>query len=169
MENEKGSLIKESAQLVEAFLHRHFCTSMNQQTDISPKREMMNIDWVANKEFTMECGKKQIGEYIKTWKMQLCWLYSLDFLYSNEEEHHILFHYRARFSTPTQEKPIQGTASVYFAIGVSKVNEDDVPVDVLFIVESNRLVHTPAKTTFREKWLEDVIESKALLRRVVDF
>uniref|UniRef100_A0A4W6DBS5 Uncharacterized protein n=1 Tax=Lates calcarifer TaxID=8187 RepID=A0A4W6DBS5_LATCA len=84
-----------------------------------------------------------------------------------EEEHHTFYHYRARFSTPTSRKPIQGTASVYFVVDVSKVKAQTLPVEVLFVVESNRLVHTPGRTRFREKWLADVIESKALLQKAV--
>uniref|UniRef100_A0A3B4TUZ8 Si:dkeyp-81f3.4 n=2 Tax=Seriola dumerili TaxID=41447 RepID=A0A3B4TUZ8_SERDU len=128
-----------------------------------------NIKWVANKDFTMEVGKQQIGEYIQTWEVQPCWLYSLDFLYTTEEGHHTFYHYRARFSTPTPRKPIQGTASVYFIMDTSKVRDQTLPVEVHFVVESNRLVHTPGRTRFREKWLADVIESKTLLRNAVQF
>ena len=42
-------------------------------------------------------------------------------------------------------------------------------MEVRYTVESTRSVHTPGKTAFREQWLEDVVRSKALLRRTVDF
>lgn len=154
----------ESAQLVKALLERHRHTAMKEQVDNSHDSDMRNISWVASKDFTVEVGKKQIREYIQTWEMQPCWLYSLDFLYLTEEEHHTFYHYRARFSIPTPRKPIQGTASVYFVADISKVKPKTLPVEVLFVVESNRLVHTPGRTTFREKWLADVIQSKTLLR-----
>lgn len=155
----------ESARLERALLDRHRCTSAKEQVDTSQKR---NIDWAASRDFTVEVGKRQIRDYIKTWEMQPCWLYSVDFLCSTEEEHHIFYHYRARFSTPSPGKPILGTASVYFTVDISKVKPQTLPVEVLFIIESSGLVHTPGMTTFRQKWLEDVIESKALLRRAVD-
>uniref|UniRef100_A0A8C4I1Q9 Si:dkeyp-81f3.4 n=1 Tax=Dicentrarchus labrax TaxID=13489 RepID=A0A8C4I1Q9_DICLA len=146
----------ESALLVKALLDRHRRTVMKEQVDNSADSETTrNVSWVACKDFTVEVGKKQIGEYIQTWEMQPCWLYSLDFLYSTEEEHDTFHHYRARFSTPTPRKPIQGTASVYFVVDISKVKPQTLPVEVLFVVESNRLVHTPGRTRFREKWLAD--------------
>lgn len=154
------NLTKESARLERALLDRHRCTSAKEQVG--------KIDWAASKDFTVEVGVKQIRDYIETWEMQPCWLYSVDFLCSTEEEHHIFYHYRARFSTPSPGKPILGTASVYFTMDISTVKPQTQPVEVLFIIESSRLVHTPGMTTFRQKWLEDVIESKALLRRAVD-
>ncbi|XP_042259474.1 A-kinase anchor protein 14 [Thunnus maccoyii] len=152
------NLTTESAQLVKTLLdrHRHADDHVN------------NMNWVTSKDFTVDVGKKQIAEYIQSWELQSCWLYSLDPLYTTEEEHHTLYHYRARFSTPTPRAPIQGTASVYFVVDISKVRPRSLPVEVHFIVESNRLVHTAGKSKFREKWLADVIESKTLLRRAVD-
>lgn len=168
MDRLNQNLTAESAQLVKALQDRH-CKSMMTKVDISADSEKRNINWVASKDFTVEVGKKQIGDYIKTWEMQPCWLCSLDFLYSTEEEHHSTFyHYRTRFSTPTTQTPIPGTASVYFAIAVFKAKQGTLSVEVAFIMESSRLVHTPGRTRFREKWLEDVIESKTLLRRAVD-
>lgn len=157
----------ESAHLVKTLLYKHRHTITTEQEDKCPDTGMRNVNWVATKDFTVELGKKQIGEYIQSWEVQPCWLYSLDFLYRTEEEHHTFYHYRARFSTPTSRKPIQGTASVYFVVDVSKVKAQTLPVEVLFVVESNRLVHTPGRTRFREKWLADVIESKALLQKAV--
>ncbi|XP_041820374.1 A-kinase anchor protein 14 [Chelmon rostratus] len=172
MEEERHSLnlnfTTESAHLVEALLERHRHPVTMEQVDNPPDSERRNIHWVAIKDFTVEVGKTQIGEYINTWEMQPGWLYGLDFLYSSEQEHHTFYHYRARFSTPSPRRPIQGTASVYFVMDISKVKPQTLPVEVLFVVESSRLVHTPGRTRFREKWLADIIESKTLLRRAVD-
>ncbi|KAL6116892.1 akap14 [Pungitius sinensis] len=126
---------------------------------------MSAISWVAVKDFTVDAVEKQLEEYIQTWEMQRCWLYTLDFLSSTEEEHRTFYHYRARFGVPTAGEPLPGTASVRFDVCVSRVKPASVPVEVSFVVESSRLVHTPAGTRFREKWLEDVVESKTLLRR----
>lgn len=153
------NLTTESAQLVKTLLDRHHRTE---------KAEMDDIPWAACKDFTVNVGEKQIGAYIKTWELPSCWLYSVDFVCSTEEEHRTFHHYRARFSTPTPRKPIRGTASVYFVVDVSKVKRQTLPVEVSFIVESNKLVHTPGRTRFREKWLVDVIENKTLLQRMVD-
>ncbi|CAJ1054978.1 A-kinase anchor protein 14 [Xyrichtys novacula] len=159
----------ESAQLVKTLLEKHRRGVLKEQVENSPQGDERNITWITCRDFTVEVGKTQIGEYILTWELQPCWLYSVDFLYSAEEDHHTFYHYRARFSTPSPRRPIQGIASVYFVVGISKFKPQTLPVEVLFLVESNRLVHTPGWTRFREKWLMDVIESKTLLQRAVDF
>lgn len=157
-------LTVESALLVKSLKDRHRYSKTEQQNN-----EKSNYDWISCKNFTVEEGKRQIREYINTWNIQPCWLYSLYFLCSTEEEEHLFFyHYQARFSTPTPQKPIQGTVSVYFAVCVSKVKPDTLPVEVVFVIESNRLVHTPGWMTFRETWLADVIENKNMLQRAVD-
>ncbi|KAM3587353.1 uncharacterized protein V6R79_002868 [Siganus canaliculatus] len=156
----------ESAQLERALLDRHHRTVAEEQLDYSP--EQTSPEWVATKDFTVEAGERQIWEYIQTWELRPCWIYSVDFLCLTEEKHYTFYHYRARFSTPNTKEPIQGTASVFFIVGISKVKPQTVPVEVRFIVESNRLVHTPGRTRFREKWLTDVIESKTLVRSLVD-
>lgn len=154
----------ESAHLVKILLERHRQTVTKKQDTCDTGQ----INWAASKDFTVEVGKRQIGEYIQTWQLRPCWLYSLDFLYTTEEDFYTFYHYRARFSTPTALRPIQGTASVYFVVATSKVKPASLPVEVLYVVESNRLVHTPGRIGFQEKWLADVIESKALLGREVD-
>ncbi|KAK2883130.1 A-kinase anchor protein 14 [Channa argus] len=158
----------ESAHLIKTLQERHRYTVTKEQQSPGSDRSNMNINWVASKDFTVEMGKKQIREYIQTWEMQPSWLYSLDFLYTTEEDYFTCHHYRARFSTPTPQKPIQGTASVFFVVGISKVKPQTLPVEVLFVLESNRLVHTPGQTRFKEKWLADIIESKRLLGRAVN-
>lgn len=162
------NLTNESAQLVKSLLDRHRNAVNREQEKNLPDNNVKNINWVAIQDFTVDVGKEQIKEYIRSWELQPCWLYSLDTLYCTEDEHHTFYHYRARFSTPTQRSPIQGTASVYFVVDISKVRPCSLPVEVYFIVESNRLVHTAGRSRFREKWLADVIRSKTLLRRAVD-
>lgn len=165
MEEDRFSkkLTFESVLLVKALCERQG----NYETE-ERNGEKSHYGWISCKDFTIEEGRRQIREYIDTWDIQPCWRYSLYFLCSTEEEHSFFHHYQARFSTPTPQKPIQGTVSVYFAVGVSKVKPDSLPVEVVFVIESNRLVHTPGWTTFRETWLTDVIENKSLLQRAVD-
>ncbi|XP_034381835.1 A-kinase anchor protein 14 [Cyclopterus lumpus] len=155
----------ESAQLMKTLLERR---AVGGQVDESADCKVATVNWVASKDFSVDMGLNQIGEYIQTWEMQHGWSHSLLFLSSTEEEQHTFHHYRARFSTTTSRRPIQETASVYFVAVVSKVNPQTLPVEVHFVVESNRLVHTAGSTRFREKWLADVIESKASLLREVD-
>lgn len=154
---------EESSLLVKASLDRYRHTK--KQADSPDGSE---IHWVSGKDFTIQAGEDQIEAYIQTWEMKSCWSHGLDFLFKTEEEYTTLYHYRARFSTVTARKPIQGTASVYFVVEVSKNKPEALPVEVHFVVESNRVVHTPGRTRFTEKWFTDIIESKALLRRTVN-
>ncbi|KAM3859849.1 A-kinase anchor protein 14-like [Diretmus argenteus] len=128
--------------------------------------QIRNINWVTSRDFTVEVGEKQLAEYMRTWEVDTGrWLFSLEFIRADEEEHRTLHRYRARWSTPTPRTPIpRATACVDFVVGVSKLEPGTEPVEVSFTVESNRLVHAAGKSRFREKWLEDVVESKMLLR-----
>uniref|UniRef100_A0A3B5AYV7 Si:dkeyp-81f3.4 n=1 Tax=Stegastes partitus TaxID=144197 RepID=A0A3B5AYV7_9TELE len=152
----------ESAQLVKTLLEmkRH-------KSEQPAGAQTEDVQWAASEHFTVEVGKQQIESYIKTWEMQSCWLHSLDFLHCTEEQYHSFHHYRARFSTPTPRRPVRGTASVYFAVLVSKVKPQSLPVEVYFTVESNRLVHTAGRSRFAERWLVDVIESNIFLNPFV--
>lgn len=135
-----------------------------------PDYQMRDIEWVSCKDFTVELGKKQIEEYIHTWELHPSWLFSLEFLREDEAEFHKQYRYRAQWSIPTRRTPIpRGTACVYFVVEISKIKPRTLPVEVRFLVESNRLTHRPGETRFREKWLKDVIESKALLQDTVSF
>ncbi|XP_038632183.1 A-kinase anchor protein 14 isoform X1 [Scyliorhinus canicula] len=129
-----------------------------------------NIQWIACKDFTVASGAKQIEEYISTWEFSNCWLHCLDYLQEEELEYHIHHHYRVRWSIPTRRKPIpRATASTYFIIEISKVRPPIFPVEVYYFFESNRLLHRPGESRFREKWLKDIIESKILLMDQVTF
>ncbi|XP_055500047.1 A-kinase anchor protein 14 [Leucoraja erinacea] len=130
-----------------------------------------NIEWVPSKDFTVTIGAKQIEEYVsKTWEFKDCWLHCLDYLSEEELEYQIHHHYRVRWSIPTRRKPIpRATASSYFIIEISKVKPPTFPVEVYFFFESNRLLHRPGQSRFKEKWLKDIIESKILLMEEVNF
>lgn len=132
--------------------------------------ETKNIDWVSCRDFDVELGRRQISEYISTWDVNSRWLLNVVFLETTQEDQHVLHRYRARWSIPTRQSPIpKETASVYFFVQLSKFRPQTLPVGVCYVVESTKLVHTAGKTRFREKWLKDVVESKALLKRTVDF
>lgn len=123
--------------------------------------------WVAAKDFTMEVGKEQIVQFIQTWQLDPRWIYSLDFLYWTEEEDLTSYHYLANFSAPTPQVPIPTAAGVYFVMDVSRVGPQTEPIDVHYVVESNRLMHTPGGAEFTEKWLLDIIESKIALSQAM--
>ncbi|KAM4663394.1 LOW QUALITY PROTEIN: A-kinase anchor protein 14-like [Discoglossus pictus] len=104
------------------------------------------------------------------WEFHKSWLNFTDFLREEEWKYNKLYHYRMRWSIPTCRKPIpRATACVYFTIKISKIKPKKLPVEVYFIFESNRLVHRPGQTRFREKWLKDIIESKLIMMDSVGF
>lgn len=135
-----------------------------------PEPEIRNIDWVACKDFTISVGKTKIELYIGTWEVDPRWLFCVKFLQERELEFEKQFLYKALWSMPTRRCPVpKSTASVYFTISISKTKTHTMPVLVTFQVEASNTVHAPGKTRFREKWLEDVIESKALLMDTITF
>ncbi|KAL1275726.1 hypothetical protein QQF64_035349 [Cirrhinus molitorella] len=135
------------------------------------EHKIKNIDWISCEDFTVELGEQQIRQYMDTWEIQQSdWLYSLRFLQETELEFKTQYQYEAKWSIPTPTAPIpRATASVYFIIEISKIKPNTLPVDVHFLVETNRSKHIPGQARFREKWLMDVIESKTLLMDTVDF
>uniref|UniRef100_A0A8C1IR54 Si:dkeyp-81f3.4 n=1 Tax=Cyprinus carpio TaxID=7962 RepID=A0A8C1IR54_CYPCA len=134
------------------------------------EHEIKNIDWISCKDFTIEIGEQQIKQYMDTWEIQQPgWLYSLKFLRETELEFKTQYQYETKWTIPTQTAPIpRATASVYFIIEISKIRPNALPVDVHFLVETNRSKLIPGQTRFREKWLMDVTESKTLLMDTVD-
>jgi len=129
-----------------------------------------NIEWLNISEFTKEKGTDKINEFIKTWKYENSWLYCVDFLSEDEHEYDRRYTYRVRWSIPTRRKPIpRATASVYFTFVVSKILPPTSPVEVFYIFETNRLIHKPGQSRFREMWLKDIIESKVKVINRVTF
>ncbi|XP_067405806.1 A-kinase anchor protein 14 isoform X2 [Emydura macquarii macquarii] len=131
---------------------------------------IQNIQWTSGKDFTVERGQQQIEEYMSTWEFHESWLHWSDYLQEEELKYSKRYHYRVRWSIPTCRKPIpQATASIYFIIEISKIKPPTLPVEVFFILESNRLIHRPGQCRFREKWLKDIIESKMILMDSITF
>lgn len=129
-----------------------------------------NISWLSIGEFTVEQAESKIDDFIQTWKYDNSWLYCIDYLGSDNHEFDVRHRFRVRWSIPTRRKPIpRATACVYFTFQVSKIKPKNHPVEVYYVFETNRLVHRPGESRFREKWLKDVIESKVLMMQAVEF
>ncbi|CAK8689267.1 A-kinase anchor protein 14-like isoform X2 [Clavelina lepadiformis] len=129
-----------------------------------------NIRWTECAKFTAELGIKQIEQFILTWKRDNAWLHCIDHLGEEEHDYDKRYKYRVRWSIPTRRKPIpRATACVYFTIYVSKIKPEELPVEVFYVFEGNRLVHRPGKSKFREIWLKNIIESKVLAMEQVTF
>lgn len=132
--------------------------------------DVQNIEWLKIEEFSVEKGEEKINEFIKTWDYHGAWLSCVDFLSKDEHEFDTRYRYRVRWSIPTRRKPIpRATACVYFTFVVSKIKPKDYPVDVYYVFETNRLVHRPGHSRFREKWLKDIIDTKVAMIEAVDF
>ncbi|XP_018427401.1 PREDICTED: A-kinase anchor protein 14 [Nanorana parkeri] len=171
-----AALTEKACELVETAIKnaqeclRSLHTATTEDTITEQKYTMENISWAQCKDFTVDLGKKQIEEYVSMWEFHESWLYCTDFLKEEEMEFSKLFHYRMRWSIPTCRKPIpRATACVYFTIKISKIKPPTLPVEVFFVFESNRLVHRPGQTRFREKWLKDIIESKMIMMDSITF
>ncbi|KAK3096085.1 hypothetical protein FSP39_022939 [Pinctada imbricata] len=132
--------------------------------------EVKNIKWLKIEEFSVEKAEQKINEFIKTWEYEDSWLYCIDFLGDDPHEFDTRYRFRVRWSIPTRRKPIpRATACVYFSFVVSAIKPQSHPVDVFYVFETNKLVHKPGESRFREKWLKDIIESKVLLMQAVEF
>ncbi|XP_077148564.1 A-kinase anchor protein 14 isoform X2 [Ranitomeya variabilis] len=171
-----AALKAKACELVEAAMRnaqeslRSLHTAQGEESVTEQEHKVKNIPWISCQDFTVELGKKQIEEYVTTWEFHESWLYCTDFLREEETEFNTLFHYRMRWSIPTCRKPIpRATACVYFTIKISKIKPSTLPVEVFFVFESNRLVHRPGQTRFREKWLKDIIESKLIMMSSITF
>ncbi|ETE62508.1 A-kinase anchor protein 14, partial [Ophiophagus hannah] len=100
----------------------------------------------------------------ETWELHESWLHWSNYLNKQELQYSTQYYYRVRWSIPTCRKPIpRATACVYFVIEISKIKPKTLPIEVFFVVETNKLIHRPGKTRFKEKWLKDVIESKIVM------
>uniref|UniRef100_A0ABM5EVS8 A-kinase anchor protein 14 isoform X1 n=1 Tax=Pogona vitticeps TaxID=103695 RepID=A0ABM5EVS8_9SAUR len=141
-----------------------------QKEEAGAKYEVPNIAWMKCQDFTIGKGLLQIEEYMRTWELHESWLHWTNYLGEEELEYSMRYHYRVRWSIPTCRKPIpRATACVYFVIEISKVRPSTLPVEVFFIVETNKLIHRPGKSRFKEKWLKEVIESKISLMETIYF
>ncbi|CAH1788284.1 unnamed protein product [Owenia fusiformis] len=145
----------------------------NNSADTTIKKEnheYKDIQWLTLQEFTIEKGDEKINEFLKTWEFEGSWLHCCDYLGADKHEFDTRYRYRVRWSIPTRRKPIpRATACVYFTFQVSKIKPKSHPVEVFYVFETNRLVHRPGQSRFRETWLKDIIESKVLMMRAVDF
>ncbi|KAF2899956.1 hypothetical protein ILUMI_06223 [Ignelater luminosus] len=126
--------------------------------------------WPRIQEFTKELGEYTINEYMLTWEYHDDWLYCINFLIEQSDECSDYYLYEAIWSIPSKPYPIpQATASVYFTIEVSRVKPNYCPVDVSYVFEGSRLIHTPGKIPFQEHWLYSIIDAKLEVYRQIKF
>ncbi|XP_059144466.1 A-kinase anchor protein 14-like [Physella acuta] len=144
--------------------------SRDQKVQEDENYTIENIEWLTIEEFTAEKGEMKIRDFIKTWEFENCWLYCVDFLSEEDHEFDRRYYYRVKWSIPTRRKPIpRATASVYFTFVVSKIRPPNDPAEVFYVFETNRLIHKPGLSRFREMWLKDIIESKVKMINAVTF
>ncbi|PAA76846.1 hypothetical protein BOX15_Mlig014779g3 [Macrostomum lignano] len=136
-----------------------------------PEQPVPDIDWLRIGEFSVDRAEAKIEQFIReTWEFDASWLFCIDYLGEDAAEFDNRHRFRVRWSVPTRRKPVpRATACVYFTFSVSRIKPADHLVDVFYVFETNRLVHRPGETRFREKWLKDIVESKAELLREIEF
>lgn len=129
-----------------------------------------DIGWMTIEEFSVELAEQKINEYISTWEYENSWLYCVDFVGEELHKYDKRYRFRVRWSVPTRRKPVpRATASVYFTFVISTIKPKKYPVEVFYVFETNRLVHKPGQSRFREKWLKDIIDSKVAMMAAVQF
>ncbi|XP_003724467.1 A-kinase anchor protein 14 [Strongylocentrotus purpuratus] len=132
--------------------------------------EIPNIEWMTIEEFNIDLGTTKLDEFVKTWEYDNSWLYCIDFLREEDDKYCKKYRYQVRWSIPTRRKPVpRATACVYFTLEVSKIKPKTFPVSVYYVFESNRLVHQPGQSRFRDRWLKDTIDTKILVMDTVTF
>ncbi|CAM5166372.1 unnamed protein product [Natator depressus] len=170
---DEDAVIKEKAQILIEDVIRDAKEHLRdlQEKEREAEYIIQNIQWTSCKDFTVERGQQQIEEYMsQTWEFHGSWLHWSDYLQEQELTYSKRYHYRVRWSIPTCRKPIpRTTACIYFIIEISKIKPPTLPVEVFFILESNRFIHRPGQCRFREKWLKDIIESKRILMESITF
>ncbi|XP_054910758.1 A-kinase anchor protein 14 [Poeciliopsis prolifica] len=144
-----------------------FERQLKEELENPPPSMMDSTVWGLCKDFTVEGGRYKIAAYIKTWDIKPVWVYNVDYLGTEPEEDFKIHIYRGLFMAPTARKPIGDRVNIYFAMEVSKA-EPEAPVEVRFILESRRLIHTPGRSKFSEKWLTDITETKDLFQRMME-
>ena len=93
---------------------------------------------------------------------------------------------QVRYSIPTRRQPIpRHTVSIYFTIDISKIKpkvkhsfrkkflsnffQQNHPVKVSFVFETQRLIHHPSNFRFRQNWLQNIVLLKENLSQGIDF
>jgi len=121
-------------------------------------------------EFTVERGIEAVRQLTAGWCISEQWLNCIDYLEQSEEEFNTVYTYRVVYSIPTRLKPIpKATAAVYFKIKKSKVKPESTPVEIEYQLEGSRITQVPGAMNFQEKWLYDILKSKAAFNELVRF
>uniref|UniRef100_A0A3P9P3B5 Uncharacterized protein n=1 Tax=Poecilia reticulata TaxID=8081 RepID=A0A3P9P3B5_POERE len=144
-----------------------FERQLKEELENPPPSMMDSTVWGLCKDFTKGGGYFKIEAYIKTWDIQPVWVYNVDYIRTELEDDFKIHLYRALFMAPTARKPIGDRVNIYFAMEISKT-EPEAPVEVRFLLESRRLIHTPGTSKFSEKWLTDITDTKDLFQRMME-
>lgn len=157
----------EAAELSLLVKSLRFERQLKKELETLPPSMMDSTVWGLCRGFTIGEGYFRIEAYIKTWDIKPVWVYNVDYLRPELDDDFKIHLYRAIFMAPTARKPIGDRVNIYFAMEISKT-EPEAPVEVRFILESRRLIHTPGRSKFSEKWLIDITETKALFQRMME-
>ncbi|XP_069923194.1 A-kinase anchor protein 14 [Oryctolagus cuniculus] len=129
-----------------------------------------NIKWITHGEFTVEEGHKQIDQFVATWEFNNYWVHYTKFVEKKDLIHSFHYIYHVYWSVPTALRPVaKVSALAYFTIKFNKSKPPDMPVDVLYFFEGSSLIHRPGMSQFREQWLDDIIEAKHVLLKMIHF
>eukprot|EP00042_Codosiga_hollandica_P040013 m.339511 g.339511 ORF g.339511 m.339511 type:complete len:343 (-) comp55749_c0_seq3:240-1268(-) len=104
--------------------------------------------------FGWDEAEDAIENLMKTWVTSDLWKHCVNRLAQTNPQ---IFKFESIWSIPTRRRPIpSATASVFFSVDASTHA-------VTYILEAQQLVHKSSET-FKEKWLEDLLEWKRVLQ-----
>ncbi|KAM5290029.1 A-kinase anchor protein 14 [Glossophaga mutica] len=125
-----------------------------------------NIKWLTHGEFTPEKCRKQIEEFVRTWKYQERLVCYAKLIETRDVVHSFHYIYYVRWSLPTPQRPmIPQSAYAFFTIKFNKNKPPDAPIDVSYFFEGQSLLHRPGMGHYPENCLIYVIEAKNKLAK----
>lgn len=129
------------------------------------------IAWPTIGEFNITLGAKKIQDFIKTWKFEKKWTYSINLIDIRKDGSSRFYIYDAQWCIPTLRNPIPPcTASVFFIFQVSNYLPRSYPVTVTFVLEGSVRQHFVSYVpTFNMEWILHVLEAKYQLMRKINF
>ncbi|XP_074036209.1 A-kinase anchor protein 14 [Leptinotarsa decemlineata] len=127
--------------------------------------------WPTIEEFDEKLGTSKLKEYIDcTSEVTEDWLYSVELIAKQSNNHSDFYTYEAKFGIPTKCYPVpQATASVFFKYEVSRIKPRFCPVDVTFQFEASNSVLMPGTNYITEKLLFRIIDAKIAYYKTVRF
>lgn len=164
-----GEAVKSASEFVTG-MKKHQMKTLKRDDPERADETIPNIDWPSCRAFDEEIGMAKIEKFIATWERSSSWMHHVEFMEKDNREYDTRYLFRVKWSQPTRRRPVPRViASVYFTLIASTIKPKSWPVEVYYVFESNRLVHRPGKSRFREVWLKNIVNNKLKVLEHVKF